>query len=209
MDASTLLILFIIAISNSQNNKLTRLNFENSYLSNMEIDRKYTLEKIKIIKEIGPYLPMQYIPLINKSVLITEKIVKITELAEFMKESDHDIIKEAIEINNNKDRLNKIINVIQKEATKSEVKNMGTILDLIVNIDKYKNMMTILSSVMNTGDLPKDPSKLIDIIAPLINTDDNADKEKIKEMNKMMEIFKLLNTSKPTSPIVVEKETKE
>lgn len=209
MDASTLLILFIIAISNSQNNKLTRLNFENSYLSNMEVDRKYTLEKIKIIKEIGPYLPMQYIPLINKSVLITEKIVKITELAEFMKESDHDIIKEAIEINNNKDRLNKIINVIQKEATKSEVKNMGTILDLIVNIDKYKNMMTILSSVMNTGDLPKDPSKLIDIIAPLINPDNNADKEKIKEMNKMMEIFKLLNTSKPTSPIVVDKETKE
>lgn len=209
MDASTLLFLFIVAISNSQNNKLTRLNFENSYLSNMEVDRKYTLEKIKIIKEIGPYLPMQYIPLINKSVLITEKIVKITELAEFMKESDHDIIKEAIEINNNKDRLNKIISVIQKEATKSEVKNMGTILDLIVNIDKYKNMMTILSSVMNTGDLPKDPSKLIDIIAPLINPDNNADKEKIKEMNKMMEIFKLLNTSKPTSPIVVDKETKE
>lgn len=198
VDTSMIAFLMIIILSNTQKKESFSLSFENNFLSNMVIDQQYTTEKIRIVKKIGPYLPEQYIPLINKSVLFTEKIIKITELVEFMQESDYQTIEETIEINNNKERLNKIISVIQKEANNSEMKNLGTVLDLIVNMDKYKSMINILSSVMSSGDALKDPSKLISLIAPIMDTTSNKDNEKIKEMNKMMEIFKLLNTPGPT-----------
>ena len=67
---------------------------------------------------IGPYFPEEYIPTINRSILFTERIIKINELANFMKYNEYQYIKEPIPVENNKDRISKIVNIVQKSFKK-------------------------------------------------------------------------------------------
>lgn len=183
----------------NQNNELAGLDSLGNFLNSMEINPKYTIEKIKIVKNIGPYFPEHYIPLINKSILFTERIMKINELVDFMKSDEYQYIKEPISVDNNKDRLSKIMNTIQKEVPNPEIKNLGTVMDLIINMDKYKKMFSMLSSFMNNQDNLKDPTQLINMFLPMMGNDSQNNSDKLKEMSKMMEIMKVLNSPKQES----------
>ncbi|WP_313757376.1 hypothetical protein [Tissierella sp.] len=196
MDNNILIFIILLISGKNQGNKLTGLNTLENFVNTMEIDTKYTLEKIRMAKKVGTYFPEQYIPLINKSILFTERIMKINELIEFMKNEEYQYIKEATMVDNNKDRMNKIINVLQKEASRSETKNVGMIMDLIINMDTYKKMFSVLTSVMNSQGGLKDPAQLMNILTPLMDNDDLKNKDKFKEMGKMMEIMKILNSPK-------------
>lgn len=196
MDNNILIFIVLLIAGKNQGNKLTGLNTLENFVNTMEIDTKYTLEKIRMAKKIGTYFPEQYIPLINKSILFTERIMKINELIEFMKNEEYQYIKEATIVDSNKDRLNKIIHVLQKEASRSETKNVGMIMDLIINMDKYKKMFSVLTSVINSQDGLNDPTQLMNILTPLMDGDDLKNKDKFKEMGKMMEIMKILNSPK-------------
>lgn len=196
MDNKLLIFIFLLILGKNQGNELTGLNSLTNFINTMEIDPKYTIEKIKIIKKVGPYFPEHYIPLINKSILFTERIIKINELVDFMKNDEYQYIKEPISVDNNKDRLNKIMNTIQKEVPSPEVTNLGTIMDLVINMDKYKKMFSMLSSFMNNQDNLKDPTQLISMFAPMLGNDNQKNNDKLKEMNKMMEIMKILNSPK-------------
>jgi len=196
LDNNILIFIILLISGKNQGNKLTGLNTLENFVNTMEIDTKYTLEKIRMAKKVGTYFPEQYIPLINKSILFTERIMKINELIEFMKNEEYQYIKEATMVDNNKDRMNKIINVLQKEASRSETKNVGMIMDLIINMDTYKKMFSVLTSVMNSQGGLKDPAQLMNILTPLMDNDDLKNKDKFKEMGKMMEIMKILNSPK-------------
>lgn len=196
MDNNILIFIVLLIAGKNQGNKLTGLNTLENFVNTMEIDTKYTLEKIRMAKKIGTYFPEQYIPLINKSILFTERIMKINELIEFMKNEEYQYIKEATIVDSNKDRLNKIIHVLQKEASRSETKNVGMIMDLIINMDTYKKMFSVLTSVINSQDGLNDPTQLMNILTPLMDSDDLKNKDKFKEMGKMMEIMKILNSQK-------------
>lgn len=186
-------VLFIMILNNKKNESLNSLI---NYFTTMEIDSKYTIEKINIIKKVGPFFPEHYIPIINKSILFTDRFIKLNELIDFMNKEKDDYIKEPIELTNHKDRLNKIITTIQKESSKSDIGNFGKIMDLIVNMDKYKTMFNLLNSTINNQDNIKDPTELIKTIAPIMSNDVKMDNDKIKEMTKMMEIFKVINSPK-------------
>ncbi len=196
LDNNLLIFILLMVAGKNQGNKLTGLNSLGSFINDMEIDVKYTSEKIKMVKKIGVYFPEHYIPLINKSILFTERIMKINELVDFMRDDDYQYIKEPIAVDNNKDRLNKIINVLQKEAHKSETKNVGMVMDLIINMDMYKKMFSVLTSVMSSQDGLKNPAQLMDILTPLMSNDAQKNNDKLKEMSKMMEIMKVLNSPK-------------
>lgn len=146
------------------------------------------------MKNIGPYFPEEFVPALNRSIIITEKIIKFYETIEFMQVSEAKYIKETIPVANNKERLSYIVNVIQKEVPKEETKNMGMALEMILNIDKYKKMFTILNSVISNPDSLNDPSKIFNLIEPFMQ--DKDEKEKLKDMTKMLEIIKTLDTSK-------------
>jgi len=199
LDNNILIFIVLLIAGKNQGNKLTGLNTLENFVNTMEIDTKYTLEKIRMAKKIGTYFPEQYIPLINKSILFTERIMKINELIEFMKNEEYQYIKEATIVDSNKDRLNKIIHVLQKEASRSETKNVGMIMDLIINMDTYKKMFSVLTSVINSQDGLNDPTQLMNILTPLMDSDDLKNKDKFKEMGKMMEIMKILNSPKQES----------
>ncbi|TCU71611.1 hypothetical protein EV204_10673 [Tissierella praeacuta] len=196
MDNNILIFIVLLIAGKNQGNKLTGLNTLENFVNTMEIDTKYTLEKIRMAKKIGTYFPEQYIPLINKSILFTERIMKINELIEFMKNEEYQYIKEATIVDSNKDRLNKIIHVLQKEASRSETKNVGMIMDLIINMDTYKKMFSVLTSVINSQDGLNDPTQLMNLLTPLMDGDDLKNKDKFKEMGKIMEIMKILNSPK-------------
>lgn len=196
LDNNILIFLFLMIAGKNQGNKLTGLNSLGNFINNIEINTKYTSEKIKMVKKIGAYFPENYIPLINKSILFTERIMKVNELVDFMKDDDYEYIKEPIAVDNNKDRLNKIVNVLQKEAHKSETKNVGMVMDFIINMDMYKKMFSVLSSIMGSQDGLKNPTQLMDILTPLMGNDAQKGNDKLKEMGQMMEIMKVLNSPK-------------
>lgn len=176
------------------------LKLFSDYIKTLKIEPSYTSEKIKLLKKIGPYFPEEYIPTINKSILFTERIIKINELANFMRYNEYQYIKEPIPIESNKERLSKVVNIVQKEAPKGEGNNFGMLIDLIVNMDKYKNMFTMLNSFMSNQEDLKDPSQLLNMLGPIMGIDANKDKEKFKEINRMMEIMKVLNSPKKELP---------
>ncbi len=215
MDNRLLLFILLFIVGKNQGNEFTSLQSLGNFINNIEINPKYTLEKIKIVKKIGAYFPEQYIPLINKSILFTERIIKINELVDFMKNDEYEYIKEPISVDNNKDRLNKIINTIQKEVPKQEVNNLGTIIDLIINMDKYKKMLAMLSSVMNNQDTLNDPTQLINMFTSILGNDNQKNNDNLKEIGKMMELMKVINSPKKgnnkdeTKIEIIEKPSKE
>lgn len=209
---SLIIALFMMILNNKKNESSNSLI---NYFSTIEIDSKYTMEKIKIIKKIGPYFPEHYIPKINKSILFTERFIKLNELVDFINKEKDDYIKEPIELTNHKDRLNKIITTIKKETSKPNIGNLGKIMDLIVNMDKYKTIFNLINTTINNQDNTKDPTELLKTIAPIMSNDVKMDNDKIKEVTKMMEIFKVINSPKKEGPKenkvieIIEKPTKE
>ncbi len=215
MENKLLIMVIILLIGKNKDREFSSLKAVSDFINTMQLNPMYTVEKINIVKKIGPYFPEDYIPLINKSILFTEKLIKINELVDFMQNEEYRYVKEAIAVNNNKERLSKIIGIIQREMPKTDLKNMGTVMDLIVNIDKYKTIFTMLNSVMSNQDGLKDTNSLMALIPTLLGSENTMDSEKTNEMNKMMEIFKLLNTPKKENNIesnkieITEKLTKE
>jgi hypothetical protein len=197
LDNKILIFLFLLVLGKNQETESTALHSLGNFVNTLEVDPEYTAEKIKVVKKVGAYFPEHYIPLINKSILFTERLIKINELANFMKNDEYAYIKEPISVNNNKERISKVVNVIQNEVPKTEVKNLGMMMDLIINMDKYKQMFSMLTSVMGNQDALKDPTQLIGMLAPIMGGDGQQSGDKMKEMSKMMEIMKALNAPTP------------
>lgn len=160
---------------------------------NINFSASYTKEKIRIVKEIGPYFPEEVLPALNKSLIITEKIVKLHETIEFMKLPEDNYITESIPVNSSKQRLSYIVNTIRKEVPKQEVQDLGMVMEVILNIDKYKMILNILNSILSNPDMLNDPTKMVTLIEPFMEGKDNKEKEKLKDMIKMLEIMKSLD----------------
>ena len=156
----------------------------------------YTEEKIRIMKKIGPYFSEDFLPIINKSIMATEKIIRLYEVMEFMQTPEIDYIQDAIPVKNNRERLSYIINTIQNEISREDIKNMGMAMEMILNIDKYKKMLITLSSIMSDPESLNDPTKMLGLIEPFMEGKDEKEKEKLKDMAKMLEVMKNLDTSK-------------
>ncbi|MDR7857293.1 hypothetical protein [Tissierella sp.] len=211
MENKFLIMMIILFMGKNKDIEFSSLNTFGKFINTIELNPKYTVEKINVVKKIGPYFPEDYIPLINKSILFTEKLIKINELVNFMQNDEYRYVEKPIPVANNKERISKIIGTIQKEVPKSDVNNVGTVIDLIINMDKYKTMFTMLNSVMSNQEGLKDPNSLMNLIGPLMSNDNKMDNDKIKEMAKMMEIFKALNTPKKENNKIeiIEKPAKE
>ena len=204
MESGLIWVLFLLILNKTKENKALDIPVDNMMDTKQEMDVEktinlnipYTAEKVRIMKKIGPYFPEEFLPVLNKSLVITEKIVKLYETIEFIQIPDANYIKEVIPVENNKDRLSYILNTIQKEVSREEIKNMGMAMDIILNIDKYKKMFNVLHSLMANPDTLNDPNKIFSLIEPFIQGKDEKEKEKLKDMAKMFEIMKTLDTPK-------------
>lgn len=214
MNSSPLILLFVLtqlntnkdkyqmnysSISNQNHSSLEAFKPIADFLSSVEIDPIYTKEKIRIMGKIGPYLPEKYIGLVNQSMLNTERILKINELLGFLNEGNKPYIDGAIAVSNTKDRINKIVKIVQKETSNSNNKEIGIIMDLVVNMDKYKKMLVALNTLMNNDNPMEHPDQLINMMLPIFGEDENNG-DKIKELSKIMEIVKVLNNDSIKDP---------
>lgn len=200
MDNKLLIIILFLVTRNKQGNGEFSLNTLENFISNIEVDNNYTMAKVNMVKKVGSYFPEDYIPIINKSISFTEKFIMMRETMDFIKENDKIYISEYISVDNNKERISKIISIIQSESPNSELSKTGTVIDLIINMDKYKKMFGVLNSVMNNPESLNDPTQLINLAIPLLGGDNPENNEKIKEMSKMLEIVKLINSPKKETP---------
>lgn len=203
MDGGIMLILLLLVLNKKREEKISTIsNKQVNELMNpnsFTLNIPYTRDKIKIMKKIGPYFPQEYISPINKSITITEKIIKLFEAVDFMETPQINYIEPELSVANNKERISYIMNTIKNEVSKEEIKDMGLVLDIILNMDKYKNLFTILNSIITDPNSLNEPNKIIKLIEPLMEGKDEKEKEKMKEMMKMLEIMKTLDIGKKDS----------
>lgn len=193
MDIQILLLLLLIN-QNNKDNEHKPLHSLNNYINSIEIDLMYTEQKVNLLKKIAPLMPGEYIQPLNRSVMITESVIKLLELKNYLDAEDYIIDQnEIIPLKDNRERINRIISVIQKEVPKSNMNNMGMVMNMVVNMDQYKKMFTALNTFMSNQDAMKDPESIIQLMAPLLGT--SGDKESSKEIEQMMSIIKLLASS--------------
>lgn len=199
MDSPMLLFLLLMLSNKAQEQNVeSPLHKINSYINDMEINYMYTKEKIKIAKKIRPYVPNDYSKAYDKSLLITEKFIKILEVTDYINTLE---IMETEPIDLPPiERLQKIVNIVQDEAKSSKVENLGMVLDLLVNMDNYKKMFSVFTNLMKDKKSLNDPSTLVKLMDTFMDGKSDKEKEKIKDMSKMLEVFKMLDTPSKSKP---------
>lgn len=195
MDQQKLLLLLVIIANLNKNKENNQLHILSEYIRNIKVDPLYTEEKIKIAKKIAPLIPEEYNYTVTRSIMLAEKIVRILDLVEFLNTPEENYSIEPVHVSDNKERISKIMATIQQEAPKSRVNNYGMVMDLLVNMDKYKIMLETFSSLMSNPDMLKDSKGIMKIMETFMQNS-SIDNAKLKEMSQMMQIIKALDSPK-------------
>lgn len=169
------------------------------YINGMKIEPQYTKDKIRLAKRITPLLPLGYIAPVNQSINITENLMKIMELKDYLNRDIDSIELASIPVEDNKERINKIVTIIKEEVPKSKESNLGSLLETIIKIDKYVKMFELMNNLMNNQNLSKDTDKLIKMIEPMVKNKEATDKEGNIDIEKIISIMNALNKAKEKS----------
>lgn len=192
MNSLVLLLLLFMIRENKNKSLLPPMNKELT----LDIDIKQTREKVKLLKKIGPYFPEAYLNSLNRAIGITEKVVKFYEVYEHMRISEFNYVEKIIPVENSKERIKYIANAIEKEFSKDQIKAMGKTVDMILKIDKLNRMINMMSLIMeNPVDL-NDKEGLLRIMDQFSQGKSEEEKKRIKDMMKMLDIIKALDSSK-------------
>ncbi|MBC8589545.1 hypothetical protein [Wansuia hejianensis] len=191
-----LILLLYLSMNKDNSEEVDNRPYFSSYIQSMEIDPDYTEKKIHIAKKIAPFLPTEYLGPYEKSIIITESIVKILELKKHINNS-YKLDIEPLDFENNRERLNKIVTTVQKEIPKSNMSNLGIVIDLIVNMDKYKQMFNLLNHFTNTSNIHKDSTNMMKLMEPLLKEMKKDDKSSM-DIDQIMKIMSTLNKPKIT-----------
>ncbi len=159
------------------------------------IDEQYTIKKMNITRKIAPYFPEDLISIVNKSLLLTEKILTIYKAANFIHTNKPFILVEPKSVENNKERLNYIVTILKKEVSDENIKSISTIFEILINIDKYKNILYTLNDIMSNPEKTNDINNLINIIEPFTEKIDETQKDKLLDLAKMFQTMKKLEPS--------------
>ena len=201
MDSILLLILLLFMMNRKKEQKALRIEedlpiidepkeiLENKFILNTT----HTRDKIKIMKKIGPYFPEEYINPINKAILFTEQIVVLHTALEFLNAPKTNYIESSVPLIDNRERIGYIMNTIRNEVSKDEIKDMGLVLDLIFNMDKYKSLFTVLNTFISDPNILNEPEKIIKLAETFMEGKNEEEKKKIREMMKMLEILQNLD----------------
>ena len=186
-------ILFLLAmfLLNNKNNKEVHIIVD--YIKTMEIDPHYTEKKISMAKKISPLLPKEYIYPFEQAILYTSAIVKILDVKSIFIEKQ-EIKITPIPLKDNKERLDRIMTILQEESLNTDFTSMGMVMNIIVNMDKYKNILNIFTKINTNKDGIKDNDDFMKLALSILG-EGKSDKES-KEIEKMIRIISLLNTPK-------------
>jgi hypothetical protein len=201
MDNRLLLILLFFIINRKKDTNLLEIEEEFEIIEEGKVIPKNnnilniprTKDKIKIMKKIGPYFPEEYIEPINKAISITEQIVVLHTAMEFLGEPKTNYIQASMPVTDNRERISHIMNTIKNEVSKEEIKDMGLVLDIIFNMDKYKSLFSILNTFMSDPNSLNEPEKFLKLAENFLEGKSDEEKKKMREMMKMLEVLKTLD----------------
>lgn len=191
-------LVFILMLTIFINRKKDTVNLWENKFTKMDLDIPYTIEKIQIMKKIGPYFPEEILPSVNKALMITEKLIKFYEAMEFIQISGVNYIQNTIPVENNQERLSYIANTIKREFSKEEINRMGAAIETILTMDKFNKLFQILNSILTNPDHLSDPASIINFMEPLMEGKGEKEKKQLRDMTKMLEIMKTLDSPKKT-----------
>lgn len=164
------------------------------YLNTMEINPQYTKEKLKIARRIYPLLPTEYAYMMQRSISIVDKTMLIMETVDYLKTTKKEEIT-PLQISS-KERLQRITSEIQEEVKSSKMQNLGIVMDLILNMDRYKKILTTYNQVSRNKDILSDKDSILSLMDAFMDGSSDKDKEKLKDLTKMLDIMKLLDSPK-------------
>lgn len=185
------LLPLLLLISNSSYGFTRRnnsaLDLRTDFLAS--IDMKSLNEKLEILMKLGPYMPQNVVVPMNSILFFIEKATKVISLMELIttNKSYRPII--ALDNLTNRDRINGILTTIKDEIADERINNIKPIIDIVLNFDKYKaliNMISSLNSVNNKADGIQKPLLNAELPAPAQSKD-----------NKINQIDDIVNVMKP------------
>lgn len=157
-----------------------------SYAEDFTVDYNYTREKVKIFKNILPYLPEEYLETSGRSIIATEKLLKVLEVMEALK-TKSTVPVVTVEMDT-VERAYKIVSVLQEQINNSNIEKLGTILDIMVNKDHYKELVNMSLEFMGNKEALKDPNNL----SKLLNSFIGKKEMENNNINKLLEILAML-----------------
>lgn len=187
-----LLIVFLLQSSKGSNND--QIHILKDYFKGIEIKADYTKEKLKLVKTILPLVPEEYGKPVHKSVLLSEKIIRVMEIVEVMNLPTDILEYTPVPVANNQERINKIISIVQKDFSKPKMKNIGFVMDLISNFDKYKKMFSVVKSISSNTENMKDNKNMFKLMEAFMDEGDQKSMDSFKDIAKMMELMKVLDS---------------
>lgn len=197
-----ILLLLLILLSGSTKGSIGSIGSLNinEYINNLEIDAKYTKDKIRLARKLAPMVPEEYIHPVNRSIFITESVINIFELKDYMDRNRTSSLLQAqgepLYFEDNRERVGKILSVIQEEVPRSNMQNLGSVLEFIVDLEKYKKMFDMINTLMASQNMSNDPETLIKMVEPMMK---NKGAESSMDIDKLMTIMNILNKPKDTS----------
>ena len=154
------------------------------------IDIPITLNKIRVVKRIGPYFPREFHPILNNSLVITERIIRAHGMIEFVKHQDMEYISESIPIENGKQRLNHISNAIEDELQQGDIGDIGMTLETVLKINRLKTMLAALAPILSQPDILNSPDGLLKLADILMDGKTDGEKDKLLDMINMLKMIK-------------------
>ena len=192
-------LVLLLALTTFKNKDTKEIKLLNNNFKTIDLNLPYTMEKINIMKKIGPYFPKEFIPSINKALMFSEKFIKLYETMEFMKFSEANYIQNTVSVENNQQRLSYIAETIKKESSKEKIDQMGGAIGMVLTMDRFNKLFQILESIMTNPDNLNDPSNIVKLMEPFMEGKDEKEKKQLMDMTKMIEIIKTLDTPKKST----------
>lgn len=189
MDSTVILILLLLASQGNNSGNVDSLHRLKEYAKDFKVDYSYSKEKIKILKNVLPYLPENQLHIAGKSVVATEKVLRILETVDYVN-LESNIPIEPLEMDT-MERAYKIVGTLQEDISNSKIDKFGTALDLIVNKDKYKSLLDLTMELLSDKESLNNPANL----AKLVNTFLGEDAED-SNLTSILEILTMLDSPK-------------
>lgn len=188
-----LFLFFLLFLSRRED---LHISVNNDLIKSLDIE--YTKEKIKILRKIATYFPEELIPAVNKSILITEKIISLQQVATFISTDEPFSPVKSTYVGNNKERLNNILSILKKEMPDDNIKSVTSTMEIILNMDKYKEIISTLNKVSSNPEKLNNVDNLIDLMEPFMDGKTDEQKSKLIDIAKMFNAMKSLEYSSKT-----------
>jgi len=193
LDNPLLLILLIPILQKIlRKEKSGALNLDLKSLSKINLSK--VLDKVDILIKVAPYLPQDFINIINKYLPMYDRISKSFIVMDFFKRTS--TVSPVVVANelNPKEKTNRVSYILKEELPQTEYKKISPYISIATNIDMYKGMLKVLTNLNSSENENDSLDNIIDLIGPLLaqsskDSDNNKSKPDIGKLLGLLDIL--------------------